>query len=74
MLQEKNEYSQHVNNQMSELILQLQANANSGLTVADVEAIVYRIMNTETGQLKASADGVRKDDLAVQVQSTFLDQ
>ena len=70
MLQEKNEYSQHVNNQMSELILQLQANANSGLTVADVEAIVYRIMNTETGQLKASADVVRKDDLAVQVQST----
>lgn len=65
--QEKSEYFQHLNQEVSALILQLQTNQNSQLTVADVEAIVYRILGKETETLKASFEGAMTDDQSSQV-------
>lgn len=54
------------------MILNLQGSSNNGLTVADVEAVVYRILDKEAGHLKASAEGSRREDLANQVKFGLL--
>lgn len=65
---EKHEHFVHLNDEVRMLILQLQSSSKDQLTVADVEAIVRRIVGQETDSLKASIQGSKDQDLRTQAQ------
>ncbi|KAH3862071.1 SUN domain-containing protein 1-like isoform X1 [Dreissena polymorpha] len=68
IINEKHEHYSQLNEDVRNMIFQMQTSSRSQLTMADVEAIVYRILNKESTLLKADIEDSRIKDHASQCQ------